>query len=1227
MADDNLGNFGSFDDGSASDDSLRDFGDGKNSQPSENKHIESESGSDVSSSVSSGAKDLSHDDRDEQEEQSAIDDVIEDIKKDIDDNIKKEQQSDELEDDGLEDVFADNGSEDDSEESEEDDSRDEDSPILGDPQSAKEEDGKDKSAGKFQVSPKVKPDKKSGDKPDNKDKDLKDGKSSGKKGQENREDKKPENLESAKSPDSQDNKNYPTGKTKGTPQREKQQENIKNSGQQGKPAAQQSDRQNREPEKESQPVSSKEDNAPIRDSNKSQQPGKSHKDRLKDKAARNAKPDVTPEGKKGQEKDSKKDPFSLAQKQAQSKNNTPDFRKNDSGDFQGENNPFKITQPTGRKGIPAGLAGAAGLTGADDNLSGAAKGKIPGKVTRPSSRKGENRDDSQQAEHLGEGVAASRRRQTDEFNKLSGDFAVKQSGVEGGQETSTRADHQGLVPNEEPAADDKKSKWPWLIAILILAMMLGGPLAMMGGIGTVVPSSNLIQDEDPMKCDPEDHDSVGNSGNGGGPSLGDVGDVTIPAAGLFSSGFGPRWGTIHKGVDIANAENTPIYAAHSGTVISSGTASGYGIWLRIQSDSDPSLVSIYGHQNRNHVNVGDKVKAGDHVADMGNLGFSTGTHLHFQVEKNGVAFDPVPWFRGEGLNFPNEGGQVELEGNASGGSSGRSSGGSSGGIDDSRSNNESNTSSKTYIIGDSLTEGAKGKIKDKLPGADIDSKVGRQYGEGLKILKDNNSEYDTVIMALGTNGAFSQGDIDDTLEAAEDAQVVLMTVGGPNVSSAGAVNSLVKGNSSKVNIADWEKEVNDNPDYIGGDGVHPTEKGQEAFAELIAKAAGGSSSDTKTSSAVGCVCEAGGGSASSGGSPGAAAAGGDVESRIAQYAPIVIAAGEELGMSENDIITALMVVLVESWGWKNWANDGSNSGQAGALNDDYTSEIGRSVEMANDGIATDANSVGLFQQQVSRKWGRVDDLMKPAYQAGRFYVEMSNLGLSNSGNPGLAAADIQRPREDLRYKYAEQEGEARRIYSDHKGNASLTSEEKEAARKAWDDYANGGSPSGDGGSTRGPSGHANCGTRGGSSSGDGEMDGVIDGSESGDIAKEAAKIALKQVGKDYVWGANGPNAFDCSGLLDYAYKQAGLQSIKKSGMRFTTYNIPDFSKEVKSKEDLAVGDAIITNGRGHVLMYVGDGMAVEALTSGVPVKKTPLSEVSGIVSMHRFVDKDNKELA
>lgn len=130
------------------------------------------------------------------------------------------------------------------------------------------------------------------------------------------------------------------------------------------------------------------------------------------------------------------------------------------------------------------------------------------------------------------------------------------------------------------------------------------------------------------------------------------GDTALPAEGTFTSGYGPRWGTMHKGIDIAAPIGTPIYAVQDGTVIDSGPASGFGNWIRIQHDD--GSISVYGHMPSDmlYVQPGDRVQAGDEIAGMGSEGQSTGSHLHFEIWPDGQnAEDPEPWLAERGITL------------------------------------------------------------------------------------------------------------------------------------------------------------------------------------------------------------------------------------------------------------------------------------------------------------------------------------------------------------------------------------------------------------------------------------------------------------------------------------------------------------------------------------------------------------------------------------------------
>ena len=123
-----------------------------------------------------------------------------------------------------------------------------------------------------------------------------------------------------------------------------------------------------------------------------------------------------------------------------------------------------------------------------------------------------------------------------------------------------------------------------------------------------------------------------------------------PALGQLTSLFGARWGVTHYGIDIANAIGTPIYALTDGVVEESGPASGFGMWVVLRHPSGER--TVYGHVNRAYVSVGQQVHAGEHIADIGNRGFSTGPHLHLEVwAPDGTKMNPIPWLARHGLQL------------------------------------------------------------------------------------------------------------------------------------------------------------------------------------------------------------------------------------------------------------------------------------------------------------------------------------------------------------------------------------------------------------------------------------------------------------------------------------------------------------------------------------------------------------------------------------------------
>jgi murein DD-endopeptidase MepM/ murein hydrolase activator NlpD len=111
-----------------------------------------------------------------------------------------------------------------------------------------------------------------------------------------------------------------------------------------------------------------------------------------------------------------------------------------------------------------------------------------------------------------------------------------------------------------------------------------------------------------------------------------------------SSGYGKRTDPIdgsqkfHTGIDVAAQEGSAILAAASGVVRTAGRRGGYGNAVEI--DNGRGITTLYGHASAVNVKPGQHVDAGESIALVGHTGRATGSHLHFEVRKDGKPIDP-----------------------------------------------------------------------------------------------------------------------------------------------------------------------------------------------------------------------------------------------------------------------------------------------------------------------------------------------------------------------------------------------------------------------------------------------------------------------------------------------------------------------------------------------------------------------------------------------------------
>lgn len=117
-----------------------------------------------------------------------------------------------------------------------------------------------------------------------------------------------------------------------------------------------------------------------------------------------------------------------------------------------------------------------------------------------------------------------------------------------------------------------------------------------------------------------------------------------PVKGWVTSNFGMRNSPfsgklkMHEGLDVAARTGTPIYATADGIVSKAETAPGYGKLVIV--DHGYGYKTYYAHNSKIFVKVGQRVKRGDQVSAVGNTGSSTGSHLHYEVRRNGVPLNP-----------------------------------------------------------------------------------------------------------------------------------------------------------------------------------------------------------------------------------------------------------------------------------------------------------------------------------------------------------------------------------------------------------------------------------------------------------------------------------------------------------------------------------------------------------------------------------------------------------
>lgn len=240
----------------------------------------------------------------------------------------------------------------------------------------------------------------------------------------------------------------------------------------------------------------------------------------------------------------------------------------------------------------------------------------------------------------------------------------------------------------------------------------------------------------------------------------------------------------------------------------------------------------------------------------------------------------------------------------------------------------------------------------------------------------------------------------------------------------------------------------------------------------------------------------------------------------------------------------------------------------------------------------DRDSLGLFQQRPSQGWGTPAQIMNPVYAAQQFYRQLLQIPRWRSMRTTDAAQAVQRSGYPEAYeKWA---GEAATLAAEFTGDAVG------ASGLAC-------TPLDSGDNTTAAAAVNAAGYR----------------IPPGTPIPIAAVItfALAQLGKPYVYGATGPNAYDCSGLVQAAYARIGIRLPR------TTFDQVNIGQPVYNTSQLQPGDLLFIPGSdgtptapGHVGIYLGNNLLVQAPQTGEVVKLSPLDQWTGsLVAMRHLV--------
>ena len=148
---------------------------------------------------------------------------------------------------------------------------------------------------------------------------------------------------------------------------------------------------------------------------------------------------------------------------------------------------------------------------------------------------------------------------------------------------------------------------------------------------------------------------------------------------------------------------------------------------------------------------------------------------------------------------------------------------------------------KVTFVGDSILLGAAAPLTEVFPQSVIDGKVGRQLSQSADVVQsllDSGSMNDVVVIVLGSNGPFTEDQLDSLMQMLGDREVFLMTTHVPREWQDN-VNAMLQSYADKskkdnFHLIDWQSLITQHPEWLYEDDTHPTPEGAEQFAKLIA---------------------------------------------------------------------------------------------------------------------------------------------------------------------------------------------------------------------------------------------------------------------------------------------------------------------------------------------------------------------------------------------------------